>query len=149
MSRLRLRDPQGFELTAYKARHCGGEIRVVVDPPDHNLATRQYVLRNGKSVELKDGMTLPADVFVAEEPDWLWPRDPPIRHRLNVPTSWIELGLREGRNRQVRRMTAAVGHPTLRLIRVQIGGWELGDLQPGEWRVVGQNLAASGRMRAR
>jgi 23S rRNA pseudouridine2457 synthase len=70
------------------------------------------------------------------EPPGLWSRDPPIRHRVAIPTAWLEIGLREGRNRQVRRMTAAVGHPTLRLIRVAVGPYKLGALRPGEWREV-------------
>jgi 23S rRNA pseudouridine2457 synthase len=67
----------------------------------------------------------------------VWPRHPPIRERRHIPTAWIELTLGEGRNRQVRRMTAAVGHPTLRLIRVRVGPWRLGRLRPGEWREAG------------
>lgn len=89
-------------------------------------------LRQG--VELKDGMTLPATVQVIEEPLGLWPRVPPVRERKTVPDSWLQLTITEGRNRQVRRMTAAVGLPTLRLIRASIGPWKLEDLQPGEWR---------------
>jgi 23S rRNA pseudouridine2457 synthase len=88
-------------------------------------------LRQG--VRLKDGMTLPAEAERIEAPD-LWPRDPPIRVRLSVPDCWIKLTIREGKNRQVRRMTAAVGFPTLRLVRWQIGDWNLQDLGVGEWR---------------
>jgi len=91
-------------------------------------------LRRG--VELKDGRTRPARVDIAEQPDWLWPRNPPIRERRNIPTCWIRLEIREGRNRQVRRMTAAVGHPTLRLVRVAIGHWQLDGLRPGEYRLL-------------
>lgn len=88
------------------------------------------MLRNG--LRLKDGMTRPAKVDIIDEPPGLWTRDPPIRYRASIPTSWLALGIREGRNRQVRRMTAAVGLPTLRLIRVRVGEWHLGDLLPGE-----------------
>jgi 23S rRNA pseudouridine2457 synthase len=84
-------------------------------------------------VQLKDGLTKPAIVERIDEPK-LWPRDPPVRFRKNVPTSWISLTISEGRNRQVRRMTAAVGFPTLRLVRVSIGPFQLGTLQPGESR---------------
>jgi 23S rRNA pseudouridine2457 synthase len=87
-------------------------------------------------VDLKDGRTLPADARSIEPPAWLWPRDPPIRFRKSVPDSWIELTIREGRNRQVRRMTAAVGLPTLRLVRVAIGPYRIDGLAPGQWREV-------------
>ncbi|MGP1684123.1 MAG: pseudouridine synthase [Giesbergeria sp.] len=88
-------------------------------------------LRTG--VLLNDGMTRPAEALLLPEPA-LWPRDPPIRVRAQIPTHWIALTLREGRNRQVRRMTAAVGLPTLRLVRVQIGPWCVDGLPPGQWR---------------
>ncbi|MFK7840959.1 MAG: pseudouridine synthase [Sphingorhabdus sp.] len=89
-----------------------------------------------KGVDLKDGLTRPADVERIDEPD-LWSRDPPIRVRKSVPDCWLKIIISEGRNRQVRRMTAAVGHPTLRLVRWNIGDWSLEGLQPGEWRTEG------------
>ncbi len=97
-------------------------------------------------ITLNDGPTLPCSARLVDEPAWLWPRDPPIRYRAAIPTAWVELTLREGRNRQVRRMTAAVGHPTLRLVRAAIGPWRLEGLQPGEWREVDSAvLRPSGR----
>ena len=95
--------------------------------PDESALT---ALRRG--VDLKDFVTLPAEASVIAEPA-LWPRTPPIRTRRNLPTSWLEIIIREGKNRQVRRMTASVGYPTLRLVRVAIGDWSLGALQPGAW----------------
>ncbi len=88
-----------------------------------------------KGVRLKDGLTAPAEVERIAEPA-LWPRDPPVRFRKTVPDCWIKLTIREGRNRQVRRMTAAVGHPTLRLVRWSIGDWTLDGIEPGKWREV-------------
>lgn len=96
-------------------------------------------LRRG--VWLKDGMSRPAQAESVAEPDWLWPRNPPVRFRKHVPTSWLRLTLTEGRNRQVRRMTAAVGFPTLRLIRIGIGPYGLEDLPPGLWREADSALA--------
>ena len=86
-----------------------------------------------KGVRLKDGLTLPAEADLIEDPA-LWPRDPPIRYRAAIPDCWLSLTIREGRNRQVRRMTAAIGHPTLRLVRWRIGDWTLADLAPGQHR---------------
>ena len=100
------------------------------EPSDAALAA----LRRG--VRLRDGPTRPARVERVAEPEWLWPRDPPIRFRKRVPTAWLELAITEGRNRQVRRMTAAVGLPTLRLVRWSVGPWTLEGLAPGESRVV-------------
>lgn len=93
--------------------------------------TEEQLARLRKGVELRDGLTKPAEAREISEPA-LWPRDPPVRFRKTVPTAWLELTIREGKNRQVRRMTAAVGLPTLRLIRVRIGDWQLDPLQPGE-----------------
>ncbi|MFM6951352.1 MAG: pseudouridine synthase [Novosphingobium sp.] len=90
-------------------------------------------LRSG--VQLNDGLTRPATAERIDPPQ-LWPRDPPVRFRKTVPDSWLRLTISEGRNRQVRRMTAAVGHPTLRLVRWSIGDWSLDGLAPGEWRPV-------------
>lgn len=102
-------------------------VQVEGDPDEAMLAP----LRRG--VRLKDGMTLPAEVERIAEPA-LWPRTPPVRFRKSVPDAWLRLTLREGRNRQVRRMTAAVGLPTLRLVRWRVGDWTLDGLAPGEWR---------------
>lgn len=88
-----------------------------------------------RGVQLKDGLTKPAQAQIIDPPA-LWDRNPPIRKRKNIPTSWIELVISEGRNRQVRRMTAAVGFPTLRLVRTRIADWELADLSPGEHKLV-------------
>ena len=129
----RITDPRAHTRKTYLAQ--------VERIPDERALER---LRRG--VALRDGMTAPARVRLVPEPDLLWPRDPPIRFRRNVPTAWLELELTEGRNRQVRRMTAAVGHPTLRLVRVAIGGWSLEGLRPGEWKILDERRAnASGR----
>ncbi len=92
------------------------------------------VLRQG--VTLKDGPARPAQVRHMAPPEHLWARNPPIRYRASVSDCWLELTIREGRNRQVRRMTAAIGHPTLRLVRVRVGRWRLGGLGPGEFREI-------------
>jgi 23S rRNA pseudouridine2457 synthase len=102
-------------------------VQIEGEPDDAALAR----LRAG--VQLKDGPTRPALVERIDPPA-LWPRDPPIRVRASVPDRWLKLVIREGRNRQVRRMTAAVGHPTLRLVRWSIGAWSLAEVPPGEWR---------------
>jgi 23S rRNA pseudouridine2457 synthase len=104
--------------------------QVQVDGEISEAAIRQLQ----KGITLKDGPTRPAGARRIEAPENLWHRDPPIRYRAAIPTSWLELTITEGRNRQVRRMTAAVGFPTLRLIRTQIGNWGLDGMQPGQWR---------------
>lgn len=102
-------------------------VQVEGEPDDRALEA----LRRG--VRLKDGMTGPAEAEAMARPE-LWPRDPPIRVRKSIPDSWLRLTIHEGRNRQVRRMTAAVGHPTLRLLRWSVGDWTLENLAPGQWR---------------
>jgi 23S rRNA pseudouridine2457 synthase len=122
-----------------------GQIQHRITDPSHKLAKTYWVqvegvpddsalahLRNG--VKLSDFTTRPAGVDLIDEPPSLWVRNPPVRERKTVPTSWLALTIREGKNRQVRRMTAAAGYPTLRLIRYRIGDWTLDNLQPGVWR---------------
>ena len=104
-------------------------VQVEGEPSDDSL----NMLRQG--VRLKDGMTKPAKVKRIDPPD-LWPRDPPIRVRKSVPDCWIRMTIREGKNRQVRRMTAAVGHPTLRLVRWSVGDWSLDGIEQGKWKLV-------------
>ena len=96
--------------------------------------TPEQLTRLVQGVRLKDGVARAVSARAVDEPAWLWDRDPPIRYRASVPDSWLEIVLTEGRNRQVRRMTAAVGLPTLRLIRYSVGDWTLDGLAPGEWR---------------
>ena len=97
--------------------------------------TDEAVEKLSQGIELKDGLTRPANVKKIAAPA-IWPRTPPIRERKSIPDSWLELTITEGRNRQVRRMTAAVGFPTLRLIRVRIGEWSVEDISPGEYREI-------------
>ena len=103
-----------------------------------NIPQTKTLVALSRGVQLKDGLTRPARTRLIEEPDWLWPREPPIRQRRDIPTQWLELEISEGKNRQVRRMTAAVGHPTLRLIRTRVASWSLDGLLPGEYREVSQ-----------
>lgn len=121
-----------------------GRLQARISDPKHKMAKTYWVQVEGlpdadaltalqTGVTLKDGPTQPARARQIGEPAGLWPRTPPIRVRKTVPDSWIELTITEGRNRQVRRMTAAVGHPTLRLIRWRIGDWTLDGLRPGTW----------------
>ena len=121
-----------------------GQLQNRIAHPKHKSAKTYWVQVEGlpnkedldklqKGIELKDGPTLPAKIQVIDEPQ-TWDRNPPIRERTNIPTTWLEITITEGRNRQVRRMTAAIDHPTLRLIRARIGDWDLGNLQPGEYK---------------
>ena len=122
-----------------------GALQSRIADPRHRLAKTYYVQVEGeptdaaiaalaRGVALRDGVTRPAAVRRLDPPPALWPRDPPIRVRRAIPTAWLAIALGEGRNRQVRRMTAAVGFPTLRLVRWSVGPWSIGTLGPGEWR---------------
>lgn len=135
------RDSEGLLLLT----NCGKTQHLITDPK-HKMAKTYWVQVEGNitdavlhqlssGVQLNDGLTSPAIVQHLNAPD-IWQRQPPIRERANIPTSWLSLTITEGRNRQVRRMTAAVGFPTLRLIRSQIGDWTLGDLAPGQYNVI-------------
>ncbi|MCC6254978.1 MAG: pseudouridine synthase, partial [Ignavibacteriaceae bacterium] len=96
------------------------------------VPTEESLIKIRKGILLKDGITKPAKVKIINAPK-VWERNPPIRERINIPTSWIELKISEGKNRQVRRMTAAVGYPTLRLIRFAVGDWNIEGINCGEW----------------
>ena len=128
-----------------------GALQARIADPRHKLAKTYWVQVEGtpsaeqlqrlqRGVLLNDGLTLPAEARLLALPPDLWPRNPPVRFRQSIPTHWLELVIREGRNRQVRRMTAAVGLPTLRLVRVAIGPWRLDGLAPGAWREVPAQL---------
>jgi 23S rRNA pseudouridine2457 synthase len=124
-----------------------GPLQARITDPRHKLAkvywaqveglpTEEALATLRRGVDLGEFTTRPAEARLIDEPPGLWPRDPPIRYRAKIPTSWVELTLREGRNRQVRRMTARVGFPTLRLVRARIGRIGLEGLAPGEWHEV-------------
>lgn len=134
----------------------GGLIHRITDPRHHwpktylvqieGVIDEDAADRLRRGVELKDGRTRPAQVrALPHAPAWLWPRDPPVRFRKTVPDAWLEITLREGRNRQVRRMTAAVGLPTLRLIRTRIGDYPLDGLSPGQWCAIDAPLPMRSR----
>ena len=124
-----------------------GALQARIASPRHKLAkvywaqvegapTEAALLALRSGLKLSDFTTQPADARLSDEPNNMWPRDPPIRFRAKIPTAWLELTLREGKNRQVRRMTAHVGFPTLRLVRAQIGRVKVDGLAPGEWRAI-------------
>jgi len=136
-----------------------GRLQHLITSPQHRMPKTYWVQVEGditpealklltRGVRLRDGMTRPARARRIPEPP-VWPRTPPVRQRRSSPTSWLELTITEGRNRQVRRMTAAVGFPTLRLIRYRIGNWTLDGLAPGEFRTLPVHLPAAGASSAR
>jgi 23S rRNA pseudouridine2457 synthase len=133
-----------------------GALQARITDPRHKLAKTYWAQVEGepteaaletlrRGVDLGDFRTLPAEARRIAEPTGLWPRDPPIRYRAKIPTAWVELVLREGKNRQVRRMTAKVGFPTLRLVRARIGDAQLDGLAPGEWREIHDLAGVPGR----
>ena len=124
-----------------------GKLQNRIASPKHKMSKTYWVQVEGEpgenkldqlreGIELKDGMTKPAKVRKMEEPYLLWERDPPVRVRKSIPDSWLEITISEGRNRQVRRMTAAMGYPTLRLIRYRVGSWTIDGLANGDWRLI-------------
>ena len=124
-----------------------GALQNRISAPEHKLVKTYFVEVEGvatpaairllsEGIDLRDFITQPAQATTVGEPTWLWPRQPPVRFRKNIPTSWIQISIAEGKNRQVRRMTAAVGFPTLRLIRYSIGDWNIEGLPPGESKVI-------------
>lgn len=123
-----------------------GQLQHQIAHPKHSKEKSYWVQVEGEisvtalkqlrlGVDLKDGLTKPAKARIITAPD-IWPRNPPVRFRKSIPTAWLELTISEGKNRQIRRMTAAVGFPTLRLIRHRIGQWTLGTLEPGEYKLL-------------
>lgn len=132
-----------------------GILQARITEPKHQMAKVYWAQIEGipsstaldplrRGVSLGDFKTQPADVQLIEEPPDLWPRDPPIRYRAKIPTAWLSVTIREGKNRQVRRMTAKVGFPTLRLIREAIGKVSVAGLEPGKWREINPDAAWSG-----
>jgi len=128
-----------------------GELQHRITDPRHKLAKTYWVEVEGapdeaalaplrKGVQLSDYRARPAEVARVTPPDWLWPRVPPVRFRQTIPTTWLQLTIREGRNRQIRRMTAAVGFPTLRLIRHSVGPWTLTGIPPGSWKIADSSI---------
>lgn len=124
-----------------------GQLQHRISAPEHKMLKTYFVQVEGvptaadlqrlaRGVDLGDYISRPARAECADEPAWLWPRQPPIRFRRNKPTSWLKISIGEGRNRQVRHMTAAVGLPTLRLVRYAVGAWIIDGLTPGNWREV-------------
>ncbi len=131
-----------------------GDLQHLITDPRHKLPKIYFVEVEGvpddaalaplrKGIQLGDYRARPAEVARVAPPDWLWPRVPPVRFRQAIPTTWLQLTLREGRNRQVRRMTAAAGFPTLRLIRHSVGPWTLAGIAPGTWKIAESPLLAS------
>ena len=129
-----------------------GKLQNKIASPEHKTSKCYWVQVEGipneeklqqlrEGVELKDGMTKPAKAKIIDEPTIIWPRTPPIRERQAIPTCWLELTISEGKNRQVRRMTAHIGHPTLRLVRYRVGNWTLDDIANGEYKLLtGSNI---------
>ncbi len=128
-----------------------GDLQHRITDPRHKLPKTYFVEVEGapddaalaplrKGVQLSDYRARPAEVALVAPPDWLWPRVPPVRFRQNIPTTWLQLTIREGRNRQVRQMTAAVGFPTLRLIRHSVGPWTLTGITPGSWKIAESSI---------
>ena len=134
---LLLTDDGALQARIANPRH---ELAKVYWAQVENVPTEDALATLRRGVDLGDFTTRPAGARLIDEPANLWPRDPPIRYRAKIPTAWVELTLREGKNRQVRRMTARVGFPTLRLVRASIGNVGLDGLAPGEWREIDQAL---------
>lgn len=128
-----------------------GDLQHRITDPRHKLAKTYFVEVEGapkdaalvplrKGIQLSDYRARPAEVALVAPPDWLWPRVPPVRFRQNIPTTWLKITIHEGRNRQVRHMTAAAGFPTLRLIRYSVGPWTLADIASGAWKIAESSI---------